>query len=106
MFKVNVFYLNLYIHISELSVAPFYVTKSSPSTGWLNPTNYQTQLKFKNLDPTHATQPNPVERRSRNWRGQRNKTCFIWIVIGSVNVVFNLMTFDLLHSVWYVYAVF
>jgi len=49
---------------------------TQPSHRLADPTQPNpTQIKFKNLDPTL---PNPLERRSHKWRGQRNKTCFIW----------------------------
>ena len=68
------------------------------------------------------TQPNPIERQSHNWRGQRNKTWHTVYMATNIltrnvhkfkttkieNVLFKLMTFNLsywtLHCVWYLYA--
>jgi len=47
-------------------MGPFYVTQFNP--GWPNSPYPIEILKI-------LTQPNPMERRSHNWRGRRNITC-------------------------------
>ena len=56
---------------AELSMGPFYVTQSNPAHRLADPTQPNWNLKI-------STQPNPMERRSHNWRGQRNKTYYTY----------------------------
>jgi len=65
---------------SKLSMGPFYVTQSNPA--------------HRLSEPTQPTQWND----GVNWRGQRSKTRFILTacnLLGSVNAIFKLMTFNL-----------